>query len=120
MNQLLNVVIVLARCSRSRQPFGMRFEEKGRGSWVVDWAFALPEATARKEGYDRNTITGSFALDPKYPGCPGCGCKGWFLCGSCGKVACWNGEQRVVTCPWCSASGELSGTVSSLASGSDR
>ncbi len=31
--------VVVARCSRSRQDFGIRFEEKGRGRWIADWVF---------------------------------------------------------------------------------
>ena len=36
MSLLPNVVIILSRCSRSRQQFGMRFEEYARGHWQCD------------------------------------------------------------------------------------
>jgi hypothetical protein len=45
MSQILNVVIVLGRCRRTRRPFGIRFEEKGRNRWLADSAFALKETT---------------------------------------------------------------------------
>jgi hypothetical protein len=72
MNSLLYVVIVLGRCCRSRRPFGIRFEEKGRNRWLADWAFAVKETTAGREGYDRGEITGSFSFDSAFPGCPSC------------------------------------------------
>jgi hypothetical protein len=119
MNPIPHVVIVLARCSQNRQGFGIRFEEKAASRWSADWAFAIKETTARKEGYDRAEIRGAFGSDPAYPGCPHCGARGIFKC-NCGKVACWDGERRVVTCPWCGSTGGLSGHVESLRAGNDR
>jgi hypothetical protein len=119
MSELPHVVIVLARCSRSRQGFGIRFEEMQQRQWVADWAFALRETTARKEGYDRGEIAGAFAFAAVYPGCPYCGVRGIFKCG-CGKVACWDGETRTVGCPWCGIRCELRGHIESLGAGSDR
>jgi hypothetical protein len=116
----MNAVVVLARCSHSQLPFGIRFEEKTSGRWAADWAFAVQEAAAKREGYDRGSVSGSFAFDAAYPGCPSCRAASCFRC-SCGNIACWNGEQHSVTCPWCRCTGELSsGTVSDLNVGGDR
>jgi hypothetical protein len=117
MSQILNVVIVLGRCRRSRRPFGIRFEEKGRNRWLADWAFAVKETTAGREGYDRGEITGSFSFDPAFPGCPSCEARNLFKC-DCGKVSCWGGEA-VVTCPWCGNTGQIKGEVSGLGAGGD-
>jgi len=119
LNELPNVVIVMARCSRSRQGFGIRFEEKVRGRWIADWAFAIKETLARREGYDRGTISGAFGFDTSYPGCPHCRAPSIFQC-VCGKVACWDGERRTATCPWCGATVELRGHIESLSAGRDR
>ena len=118
MNQILNVVIVLSRCSRSRQPFGIRFEEKGRNCWIADWAFPLKETTARREGYDRGEIAGSFTFDPAFPGCPSCRASSFFKCGACGKVNCWANET-VITCSWCGNRGGIEGQVDRLGAGGD-
>ena len=56
------VVIVTARCSQTRQSFGIRFEEKGLGQWSADWAFAVTEDAAQREGYDRGMISGVFGF----------------------------------------------------------
>lgn len=113
-----NVVIVIARCSRSRNTFGVRFEEKDNGQWLADWAFVIKETTARKEGYSRSEIAGVIKLDRAYPGCPYCRATSLFKC-SCGQVACWDRDRYAVSCPWCGSTGELSGSVHSLSGESD-
>ena len=119
MNELPRVVIVMARCNKSRNNFGIRFEEKKRGQWVADWSFAIKETSAKKEGYDKGVISGSFVFENDYPGCSYCHARPVFKC-SCGKVSCWNGEQLRVTCPWCLSQGELSDGVESLGTETDR
>lgn len=116
-----NVVIVLARCSRDGQPYGMRVEEKSPGQWYIDWAFPIQDAVAGREGYGSNEIRGSFAIEqPGFPGCPHCGGPSFFKCG-CGKMTCWDGSSRSVTCRWCGGAGELSsGSIESMDSGGDR
>ena len=111
--------VVMARCSRSGQGFGIRFEEKGRGRWVADWAFDDTEAPVRRERYDRGEISGVFEFDAAYPGCPHCGAPSIFQC-VCGKVACWDGESHAVTCPWCGTSVELRDPIGSLSASADR
>ena len=119
MSQLPNVVIVMARCSHNQQGFGIRFEEKSQGQWACDWAFAVKDATASKEGYDRGEIAGAFGFDSTYLGCPHCRAPTFFKCG-CGKVGCWDGERQTVTCPWCEVRIELSGQIESLGVKRDR
>lgn len=114
-----NIVIVMSRCSRSKGGFGIRLEHQSSNQWLATWAFAIKEGIAKKEGYDKSPISGSFALQATYPGCPHCQATGFFKC-SCGRVACWNQESRTVTCPWCGQSGELSGELTSLDAGTDR
>lgn len=118
MSDTPNVVIVLARCAHSAEPFGVRFEQQGR-AWIADWAFALRESVARREGYEATRLDGSFGFAHAYPGCPYCESSGLVKCG-CGRVACWNGRSRRVFCPWCGSSGTLHGAIRSLDAGSDR
>lgn len=119
MSETGSVVIVVARCSRGQGSFGIRFEERAPGEWVGDWAFAMKEASAKREGYDRGEIGGDLAFDAGYPGCPHCRAVSIFKCG-CGKVACWDGETRRVTCPWCRSTGEMRGQIESLGAETDR
>lgn len=118
MNEMLNVVVVLARCVRSKEHFGIRLEEKEEDKWVADWAFAVKERYAKKEGYDKEEIMGVFAIDAVYPGCPHCQSKLLVKCG-CGRVACWDGEKRLITCPWCGAKSEIAGVVDRLSAMED-
>lgn len=115
---MINVVIVMARCTRGKQSFGIRLEEKTPRQWVADWAFPIKETLASKEGYGRSEISGGFMLDGTYPGCPYCKATGFFKCG-CGKVACWDGERTTVTCPWCGSTSSIGGQIEGLTAGGD-
>ena len=119
MNEPPKVVVVIARCSRSRQGFGIRFEEKGKDHWIADWAFVIQEMLAGGEWYGRGDITGVFEVDAAYPGCPHCRAPSIFQC-TCGKVACWDGKRRAVTCPWCGTMIELRDLIGSLSARADR
>jgi len=119
MKEIPKVVVVLARCGLKKEPFGIRFEEIERGQWVADWAFPIKDEAARKEGYDRMEITGSFAYVQHYPGCPHCQAKAIIQC-QCGKLACYDGESKLVTCPWCGVKGKISSEVTKMQAGIDR
>jgi transcription elongation factor Elf1 len=114
-----NITIVVARCSRNSGGFGIRFERSGETRWYATWAFALKETAAKREGYDRSEISGVIQLYPSYPGCPHCANSQIVRCGHCGKVSCWDGETRLVTCPWCGNRAEIAGAITSLTSRND-
>ena len=97
--------VILATCKKD-QLYGIRIEKR-ENDWVRTWAFRLQEEMAEKEGFDKVQLTGSFYTDDDYPGCPYCGAKKCFVCGSCGKVSCYDGSDRVV-CNWCGAGGRAS------------
>ena len=97
--------VILAKCKKD-QLYGIRIEKR-ENDWVRTWAFRLQEEMAEKEGFDKVQLTGSFYTDDDYPGCPYCGTKKCFVCGSCGKVSCYDGSDRVV-CNWCGAAGRAS------------
>lgn len=119
MNEKTEVVIVLMRCSHLRSSSGMRFEKRAEQGWAGTWAFKLREASAKREGFDKNVIEGAISFDVAYPGCPYCNARSIFQC-ECGKVGCWDGETRSVTCPWCGQEGELQGHIQSLSAEADR
>jgi hypothetical protein len=114
-----NIVIAMGRCSQSKQGFGIRFERRGGDEWAGTWAFAIKDAVAKKEGYEKTRMNGTFSFDAAFPGCPHCSSQSFFLCG-CGRLACMKGEGHRVTCPWCGGSGEVSGVATSLDGGADR
>ncbi len=94
--------VILAKCAGDKL-YGIRIEKR-ENDWVRTWAFKLNEEMAEKEGFDKTQFTGNFYTDEEYPGCPYCGAKKCFVCGSCGKVSCYDGSDRVV-CGWCGAKG---------------
>lgn len=97
--------VVMAKCSRSRQSFGIRMERKANRTWYCTWTFRLSDTAASREGYSDTSVSGLVDLDQEYPGCPYCEAMGWFKCGNCGKLTCNSGETYV-TCAWCGQSGE--------------
>ena len=110
----------MARCSHSKQSFGIRMEEKIVDNWAADWAFPMKESVAKKEGYDNTQITGSFSVDESYPGCPYCERKTFCRCGSCSKVSCSGGQGSTHNCPWCGTQAKIEGYIQSLNAGTDR
>jgi len=118
MNEMVNVVIVLARCAHRLQCFGIRFEEHEPNQWFADWAFPLKGETAKREQYDQMRISGTLSFAPAYPGCPFCEAQSMFQC-HCGGNACWNRRPKV-RCPWCGEVVLLTQQVESLIAGTDR
>ncbi len=119
MESMPKVVIIMARCSKENQAFGIRLEEKSPGEWIGDWAFALKEKTAKKEGFGSTSIAGSFAFSDEYPGCPHCKVKSLVKC-DCEGSTCWDGETRRVKCSWCGKKAKIAGEVKDLKAGHDR
>ncbi len=110
--------IVVLRCQKKRSMYGVRFEKiPASQTWLCTWAFPLKESSARREGYDRVTLSGNYQASPEFPGCPYCHTKNFFLCSGCNKLGCWNGEDREVTCPWCGAQLSMGGSVESITGG---
>lgn len=97
-----NVVIIMAKCSQSKQNFGIRMEKTLTGQWMANWAFAIKEAKAKRESYDKSDISGSFLIDNAYPGCPHCEQSSFVKCGVCQKVSvkrCLAEVSRVALIP---------------------
>ncbi|MBI5722336.1 MAG: hypothetical protein HZA50_00085 [Planctomycetes bacterium] len=100
-----NIVIILARCSRSGKNYGIRLVQTSPGKWLGTWAFPIKKAAGKEKGYDSETMPGTFALSDTFPGCPYCKNPHIFECEECGMVGCWNGKMSVAACPWCGSLG---------------
>lgn len=118
-NPLHKRIYVLARCTQTRQYFGMTFEERPRGSW--QWylisGIPLPEERSKQGEYDRlNNVVGSFFFDnSKYKGCPYCQAMSFYQARHCNnQLACWNGMTNPVPCAWCGETITISGTISKV------
>jgi hypothetical protein len=103
---MLKVVVVPARCSHGNHLLCIRMEQVAPSQWMATWAFKVREDVAMREGYDARPLEGSFGFAPGYPGCPHCESCSFYVCG-CGMVVCWNGQDRVATCPSCRSTSEL-------------
>lgn len=101
--------VILMKCPEAGRPYGVRAEER-YGDWFRTWAFPIDEKRARSEGFDRNEVKGSLDAADEYNGCPYCGAKKFVVCGRCGKLSCWNKEERI-TCAWCGLTGNVETTT---------
>lgn len=95
----MEATVITAKCKVSKEGFGIRAQKQGC-SWLFTWAFKLSDKTAKDEGYNNANISGAINLSSEYPGCPHCGAKLFSLCG-CKKIACYFGNEEMVTCPHC-------------------
>ena len=92
--------IVLFKCTKTHNLFGVRVQKFSDGDWYRTWAFRIKESSAKAEGFDKTPIKGNLYATKEYPGCPDCGTKSFVQCNNCKKLSCWNGEDHL-TCPWC-------------------
>ncbi|MDR3341735.1 MAG: hypothetical protein LBT14_02915 [Treponema sp.] len=106
----MHAKVVLCRCQKTKQLFGIRIEERNR-DWYRTWAFKLDEKKAQREKFDTNQVTGSLMADAAFPGCPYCGNHEFFQC-SCdgGKLTCYDGTRSTGTCAWCGGTADLVST----------
>ena len=104
----MNAKVILMKCPEAKRTFGVRVEERS-GDWFRTWAFPIDEGRASHEGYDKTKITGNLIADDGFNGCPYCRSERFVLCGRCGKLSCWNNEERI-TCGWCGMTGKVEST----------
>jgi len=99
--------VIIAKCDQIRKVFGVRIQRMEDGDWYRTWAFKINENVARREGYDNARIIGSLCKTEGFPGCPYCGSLGFYQCGTCQRIACWNAVNIRVICPWCNAASDI-------------
>lgn len=93
-------MVIMATCQRTKREFGITVQKEGK-DFLFTWAFKLNVATAKREGFEKNKVSGNVFTDERYPGCPYCGATSWFQCGNCKRFVCMSPEQKVARCPEC-------------------
>ena len=109
------ILVAAARCTATKKPFAIRFEQGVSGIWQACAAFAISERQLCNPAFSSDQVTSSASLSPSYPGCPHCGADPRkefagvsFVKCSCGKLACSAGIIGAETlCPWCGRLGTL-------------
>ena len=97
---IVNAQVILIRCKLTKLLYGARIQQKKGNEWEMTWSFPIDNNRAKNEGFDKATINADCYAADEYPGCPNCGAMGYVLCGKCGKLTCWNGENAS-KCAWC-------------------
>ena len=125
--------VILAKCSIYSGTFGIRVEKR-ENDWVNTWAFRVDEGKAKREGFDKTKIKGSFRPANGYPGCPYCNDDELVQC-ACGKMMCYRsvrvyGNTEKTTerktksdafrCQWCGMMIDEINIVESITVRSDR
>ena len=109
------ILVAGARCSATKMPFAIRFEQGANGAWQACAAFTISERQLCNSAFSGDEVTSSASLSRSYPGCPHCGSDPRkefagvsFVKCSCGKLACSTGTIGAETlCPWCDRVGTL-------------
>jgi hypothetical protein len=109
------ILVAGARCTATRNPFAIRFEQGVSGIWQACAAFAISERQLSNPAFSSAQVASSASLSPNYPGCPHCGgdprkefAGVSFVRCSCGKLACSAGIIGTeAVCPWCGRVGIL-------------
>lgn len=109
------IFVAGARCTATRKPFAIRFEQGVGGIWQACAAFTISERQLCNPAFSGDQVTSSASLSPCYSGCPHCGADPRkefagvsFVRCSCGKLACSTGIIGGETlCPWCDRIGTL-------------
>ena len=96
----IEATVVMARCSNSKAPYGIRMEKRNK-EWFCTWAFAMPEEVAKREGFAGQSVKGDIDMDYDYPGCPHCGGGGFVQCNQCNNIGCFKDGMKLVVCPHC-------------------
>lgn len=99
-------MVVIATCQQTKNPFGITVEKIGK-DFEFKWAFKINPNSIKREGFDRNKVSGNIYMSEEYPGCPHCGAKSWFQCGNCKRFVCMRPDQKIVKCPDCGNGGEV-------------
>ena len=119
---------VLTCCEQTRQMFQIEFMQAGATTWEAAKVFT-PRGGGRGAAPGGNTavpggrprvptqppLEGSFTIGTAYPGCPYCQATGFFRCGSCAQLNCWNEQGTWTTCGLCGNAGQIAGSIDSLA-----
>lgn len=98
--------VILMKCPETKRIYGVRVEE-WQGDWFRTWAFPIEERKASHEGFDKTKIRGNLYPADEYNGCPYCKSVCYVQCSRCGKLSCWNSEERI-SCAWCGLTGDVS------------
>ena len=109
-----SVLFARARCTGTKRPFAIRFEQTANGVWSACGTIRITERQLSNSAFSSNRIVSS-NLSPNYPGCPHCGADSRkqlagisFLRCFCGELACSSGIIGAETlCPWCNRAGTL-------------
>ena len=98
--------VTMAMCEECKKPFGITVDKVSNRLFKFVWSFKIDVDKAHREGYDATHVRGDVTEDARYPGCPHCGSKQWYICTNCSTIVCYHG-QSYVTCPKCGTSGEI-------------
>lgn len=110
------ILVAGARCTATKRPFAIRFEQGTSGIWQACAAFAISERQLSNPAFSSDGVTSSAAVSSTYTGCPDCRAdprKNFagtsFVKCSCGRLARNSGAIGADTvCPWCARVGFLS------------
>ncbi|MBR1592031.1 MAG: hypothetical protein IJ666_03355 [Ruminococcus sp.] len=95
--------LLLCRCSRNKELFGITMEQRTSNEWEFMYSYPIEEKRTESEGFDSNTVTASMYFSSSFAGCPYCRTLSFFQCGICHRINCNPKDGDSAECAWCSA-----------------
>lgn len=111
--------VILSRCSHTKKLFGIVVKKCGDSDWCLSNVFHPLGDSSDYDDVTEDYIKGNFYTTSHYPGCPSCGSVQIVKCGNCQHVACYNGKENSIQCPWCKKTLQIDGTIEELKMTSD-
>ena len=72
MSETNEALILLAKCAEQHRIYGISLEKVSNDHWRNIWTFPINETSAKREGYDKTSISGIIEFAEDFPGCPYC------------------------------------------------
>lgn len=110
MTEITSAVI----CQETSEEFAVRFEQQG-GTWAAMKAWKPQEDEIDEStNSERTTVTGGISTHHSYDGCPDCSKNGFFKCGTCSSLSCYDGYSDTAYCHVCDEKRRISGNIDEI------
>ncbi|MBR1592032.1 MAG: hypothetical protein IJ666_03360 [Ruminococcus sp.] len=93
--------VLLCRCSKNKNLFGITIEKRNDDNWDMMYSYPIDEERAKSEGFDMTSIVADVYSTASYGGCPFCKQTNFVRCGGCGQISCHTTGNTTNTCGWC-------------------
>lgn len=108
------VQFLAARCRHDAADFTMRLEHIADYWYVTRAIIGISQASPTVPGTTSATFPGGLYAGEAYS-CPSCSAPGFFQCGNCRRLCCWDPGDNPATCAFCHCACWIDGLIQNAA-----